>query len=110
MITCIAVRFAQYRAQQLTLKPLFFEVPLQETDPLFVGRHWVVHQLEETLASHGPGALVSGLPGTGKTALLLQLVDYSCFGRIREPSYKQGVLKKGKQAICVSVDIGGQNY
>lgn len=84
------MRFAQYRTQQLTLKPLFFEVPLQEPDPLFVGRHWVIRQLEECLGGSGAGALISGLPGTGKTALLLQLVEYSCFGRRREPTYKQG--------------------
>ncbi|XP_039281596.1 protein TANC2 [Nilaparvata lugens] len=92
------VRFAQYRSQhqqaqcqQLTLKPLFFEVPLQEADPLFVGRHWLMHQLESAVSrdSHTSGALISGLPGSGKTALLLQLVDYSCFGRRREPTYKQ---------------------
>ncbi|RZF43709.1 hypothetical protein LSTR_LSTR015248 [Laodelphax striatellus] len=89
------VRFAQYRTQQqqqqLTLKPLFFEVPLQDSDPLFVGRHWLVHQLEDCLSrdTHTAGALITGQPGSGKTALLLQLVDYSCFGRRREPSYKQ---------------------
>uniref|UniRef100_A0A1B6I3A2 RING-type domain-containing protein n=2 Tax=Homalodisca liturata TaxID=320908 RepID=A0A1B6I3A2_9HEMI len=87
----VTMRFAQYRTQQLTLKPLFFEVPLQEPDPLFVGRHWLVRRLEEGLAAQGPGALLTGLPGTGKTALLLELVDYSCFGRRhhRDQSYKQ---------------------
>ena len=31
-----------------------------------------------------PGVLISGSPGTGKTALVLQLVEHSCFGRRRE--------------------------
>nr|CAD7444343.1 unnamed protein product [Timema bartmani] len=86
----VAVRFAQYRAPQLTLKPLFFEVPLQEPDPLFLGRHWLIREMEEALGtSEQPGVLVVGGPGTGKTALVLQLVELSCFGRRREPSYQQ---------------------
>ena len=84
------VRFAQYRAPQLTLKPLFFEVPLQEPDPLFLGRHWLIREMEESLGSVSPGVLITGSPGTGKSALILQLVDYSCFGRRRDPKYQQG--------------------
>ncbi|XP_049811721.1 protein TANC2 isoform X1 [Schistocerca nitens] len=83
------VRFAQYRTPQLTLKPLFFEVPLQEPDPLFLGRHWLIREMEDALASSSPGVIVSGNPGTGKTALILQLVEYSCFGRRRDPAYQQ---------------------
>lgn len=41
------IRFAQYRVPQLTLKPLFFEVPQQENDPLFVGRQWLVKEIED---------------------------------------------------------------
>ncbi|XP_058821683.1 protein TANC2 isoform X2 [Topomyia yanbarensis] len=80
------IRFAQYRQQQqLTLKPLFFEVPNQEPDPLFVGRHWLVRELANAVQStDSPGILLSGNLGTGKTALLLQLVEYSCFGRRKE--------------------------
>ncbi|CAG2057215.1 unnamed protein product, partial [Timema podura] len=89
-VVTVAVRFAQYRAPQLTLKPLFFEVPLQEPDPLFLGRHWLIREMEEALGtSEQPGVLVVGGPGTGKTALVLQLVELSCFGRRREPSYQQ---------------------
>jgi hypothetical protein len=84
------VRFAQYRAPQLTLKPLFFEVPLQEPDPLFLGRHWLIREMEESLGSASLGVLITGNPGTGKSALILQLVDYSCFGRRRDPTYQQG--------------------
>ncbi|XP_058796841.1 protein TANC2 [Phymastichus coffea] len=68
---------------QLTLKPLFFEVPLLESDPLFTGRHWLLQELKNLIEGSSPGALISGSPGTGKTALVLQLVDHSCFGRKR---------------------------
>lgn len=78
------IRFAQYRPPQLTLKPLFFEVPQLETDPLFVGRHWCLRELSNSLnTTESPGILLHGNTGTGKTALLLQLVEYSCFGRKR---------------------------
>ncbi|XP_035899311.1 protein TANC2 isoform X1 [Anopheles stephensi] len=83
------IRFAQYRQQQqqqqLTLKPLFFEVPTHEPNPLFIGRHWLVRELSTAIQStDSPGVLLSGNLGTGKTALLLQLVEYSCFGRRKE--------------------------
>lgn len=32
--------------------------------------------------------LLTGNPGTGKTAVILQLVEYSCFGRRKEPAYQ----------------------
>ncbi|XP_012146768.2 zinc-RING finger and ankyrin repeat domain-containing protein rolling pebbles [Megachile rotundata] len=78
------LRFVQHHATQLTLKPLFFEVPLLETDPLFTGRQWLLQELESVVNGSSPGVLVSGSPGTGKTALVLQLVEHSCFGRRRE--------------------------
>lgn len=78
----ISVRFVH--ATQLTLKPLFFEVPLLEEDPLFAGRQWLLHELESMINGSSPGMLISGSPGTGKTALILQLVEHSCFGRRRE--------------------------
>ncbi|XP_017783609.1 PREDICTED: protein TANC2 isoform X2 [Nicrophorus vespilloides] len=79
------IRFAQYRTPQLTLKPLFFEVPLQEPDPLFLGRQWLVKEIGEIVGHSSPGVLLMGNPGTGKTALILQLVEYSCFGRRMSP-------------------------
>ncbi|XP_064213856.1 protein TANC2 isoform X6 [Tribolium castaneum] len=82
------IRFAQYRTPQLTLKPLFFEVPLQEPDPLFLGRHWLIKEIEDIVGSSSPGVLLTGNPGTGKTALILQLVEHSCFGRRKEPIYQ----------------------
>ncbi|XP_033222043.1 protein TANC2 isoform X3 [Belonocnema kinseyi] len=74
---------------QLTLKPLFFEVPLLETDPLFTGRLWLLQELEAVINGSSPGVLISGSPGTGKTALILQLVEYSCFGRRRDQKETQ---------------------
>lgn len=35
------------------------------------------------------GILISGSPGTGKTAFILQLVEYSCFGRKRNYEYEE---------------------
>ncbi|XP_066906221.1 protein TANC2 isoform X5 [Halyomorpha halys] len=80
----LTMRFAEYRNQQLPLKPLFFEVPVQESDPMFVGRDSIVREIENCLATSLPGVLISGHPGTGKTALMLQLVEYSCFGRRKQ--------------------------
>lgn len=36
-----------------------------------------------------PGIIISGCPGTGKTGLILQLVEYSCFGRKRNYEYEE---------------------
>ncbi|XP_044570823.1 protein TANC2 isoform X5 [Drosophila ananassae] len=69
-------------AVQLALKPLFFEVPLQEPDPPYLGRQWLVQQLSNILlGTETRVVLINGQPGTGKTAFCLQLVEYSCFGR-----------------------------
>lgn len=79
------LRFIQHHSStQLNLKPLFFEVPLLEEDPLFAGRQWLLQELESVINGSSPGILISGSPGTGKTALVLQLVEHSCFGRRRE--------------------------
>lgn len=49
--------------------------------------------MEETLGSNKPGVIITGHQGTGKSALILQLVEYSCFGRRRDPTYQQGTKK-----------------
>ncbi|KAL4112593.1 hypothetical protein QTP88_016346 [Uroleucon formosanum] len=95
----VTMRFAQYRTspqqqqlqlqqqqqqQLLVLKPLFFEVPQQESDPLFLGREWLVQDINRAmLHAQSSGVAVTGLPGTGKTAFVLQLVEHSCFGRLK---------------------------
>lgn len=84
------IRFAQYRnaqqqQQQLPLKPLFFEVPHQEADPIFVGRHWLVREIANSISmSECQGVLINGGLGTGKTFFMLQMVEYSCFGRKKD--------------------------
>ncbi|XP_055699268.1 protein TANC2 isoform X1 [Phlebotomus papatasi] len=84
------IRFAQYRqTQQLTLKPLFFEVPVQEQEPLFIGRQWLMRDISNIInQTDSQGILLQGSPGTGKTAVLLQLVDHSCFGRRRSEAMR----------------------
>lgn len=74
---------------QLTLRPLFFEVPIPEPNPLFVGRQWLVKEMEDIMSSTSPGIIIAGDPGTGKTAIILQLVEHSCFGRKKESMYEQ---------------------
>lgn len=80
------VRFAQYRTTaQLPLKPLFFEVPHQEADPIFVGRHWLVREISNAIStSECKGVIINGGLGTGKTFFILQMVEYSCFGRKKD--------------------------
>ena len=84
------VRFAQFRPPLLALKPLFFQVPQQEEEPLFWGRSWLFRELVSHLLPERSGepasrrgVIINGTPGSGKTAVLLQLVEYSCFGRSR---------------------------
>lgn len=96
----------QHHATQLTLKPLFFEVPLLETDPLFTGRQWLLQEVESVINGSSPGVLVSGSPGTGKTALVLQLVEHSCFGRRREQPLSLEISEEAEEkerTNCTSV-------
>eukprot|EP00095_Tigriopus_kingsejongensis_P002147 maker-scaffold583_size130250-snap-gene-0.13 protein:Tk02147 transcript:maker-scaffold583_size130250-snap-gene-0.13-mRNA-1 annotation:"protein tanc2 isoform x3" len=74
------------RLRQLywTLKPLFFEVPNADAVPIFIGRHWLYREIVEHVTSDLPtnkGVVITGHPGTGKTSIILQLVEHSCFGR-----------------------------
>lgn len=80
------IRFAQYRqSAQLPLKPLFFEVPHQEADPIFVGRHWLVREISNAITMNEcKGVVINGALGTGKTMFMLQMVEYSCFGRKKD--------------------------
>ncbi|XP_063381580.1 protein TANC2 isoform X1 [Cydia fagiglandana] len=74
---------------QLTLRPLFFEVPSTDNQGCFSGRQWLMKDMEKALESSSSGILIAGGPGTGKTALILQLVQYSCFGRKRNHDYEE---------------------
>ncbi|KAK0089572.1 hypothetical protein PV325_006701 [Microctonus aethiopoides] len=93
------IRFASHPTPQLTLKPLFFEVPLIETEPLFCGRQWLLEELETVIKGTSPGVLLSGSPGSGKTALILQLVERSCFGRHRTQSLRDEIAECDEDTI-----------
>ena len=75
-------------APLLALKPLFFQVPQQEDgDRVVWTRSWIYRHLASAIlterqdqSSHR-GVVISGLSGSGKTSVALQLVDHSCFGR-----------------------------
>ena len=85
--------FSPVNQPSWVLKPLFFEVPQRDPNPIFVGRQWLYGEVAEHLASNLPtnrGVVIVGGAGTGKTSLLLKLVEMSCFGR-GEPIY-QGIL------------------
>ena len=80
----VLVQFAQYRPVQWFLKPLFFQVPQREPNSLFIGRRWLYSEIADHLLSEtsdNRGVIITGTPGSGKTAIMLQLVDHSCFGR-----------------------------
>ncbi|CAM1306442.1 TANC2 (predicted) [Pycnogonum litorale] len=73
-----------HKSSSISLKPLFFEIPTTEAEPMFVGRQWVFKEIEEVLisdVSKKQGVVIVGDVGHGKTSIILQLVDYSCFGR-----------------------------
>ena len=73
----------QFIPVQWFLKPLFFEVPQREKRPVFVGRDWLYRDASDHLTSEIPtnrGVIISGAPGTGKTSIILTLVQNSCFG------------------------------
>ncbi|XP_032593584.1 protein TANC2 isoform X3 [Drosophila grimshawi] len=102
-----AAAAAALAAVQLALKPLFFEVPLQEPDPPYVGRQWLVQQLSNILLGTDTRVvLINGQPGTGKTAFCLQLVEYSCFGRRQMQAQQQ---QQQEDADAIYSQLGAQN-
>ncbi|XP_062872108.1 protein TANC2 [Trichomycterus rosablanca] len=84
----LRVRFAPYRAPDITLKPLLFEVPSVTPDSVFTGREWLFQEVEAHLrngdtTSHG--VVIVGNVGFGKTAIISRLVALSCHGnRMRQ--------------------------
>ena len=81
----------KFRQPYWTLKPLYFEVPSMDqhlAGPLFIGRAWLYREISDHISSDLPtnkGVIITGVSGAGKTTVILQLVENSCFGR------KQGV-------------------
>ena len=70
---------------QLPLYPINFEIPHPEGKPIFVGREWLFNDMEMALNSEPTsdqprGVVISGGIGAGKTAVMEQLIDCSCFG------------------------------
>ena len=62
--------------RDLNLKPLYFEVPQLRPQHELVARNWVYSKILEN-RDH---TLIEGGPGSGKTSLILSLVEKSCFG------------------------------
>ena len=77
----------QFRQPYWTLKPLYFEVPSVDQNlsgPPFIGRAWLYREISDHISSDLPtnrGVIITGVSGAGKTAVILQLVENSCFGR-----------------------------
>ena len=70
-----------------------------------MGRQWLFQEILSHMVSDLPtnkGVVVTGAPGCGKTALLLQLVEGSCFGR------GQGVVEqvKGRSRLAMEATRG----
>ena len=77
----------------LPIKPLYFEIPRASyssqtaavnAGSSFVGRQWIFREIHQHLSSHLPtnkGVIIRGGPGTGKTELVVNLVENSFFGR-----------------------------
>jgi len=60
-----------------------FEICHQEEGRVFVGRQWLYDQLELELCKPvdaTKGVAIIGTTGSGKTAILEQLMEHSCFG------------------------------
>ena len=91
------------RQPYYALKPLFFEVPCTSNETLFVGRQWLFRELSEHLTSDLPtnrGVVIVGHPGTGKTSVVLQLVEHSCFGRAFDSTYQGSNLLVQYGSVC----------
>ena len=91
-----------------TLKPLFFEVPNATNENLFIGRQWLFRETCEHLGSDLPtnrGLVIVGAPGTGKTTIVLQLVEHSCFGRASESSYQGNFTLKNVHVSHFTLDL-----
>ncbi|XP_072321881.1 protein TANC1-like isoform X2 [Eucyclogobius newberryi] len=81
-------KLALFKQADIMLKPLLFEVPGMTAETPFVGRDWLFVRLEEVLkkssSCEGRGAVIVGNAGSGKTAIIWQLVNLSCHG-LRTP-------------------------
>ncbi|XP_064595070.1 protein TANC2-like isoform X3 [Liolophura sinensis] len=98
------VKFPVIRPPQLQIQPMTFEVPHTEDRPLFIGREWVFKEIEMGLSSEGGasprGVVLAGGVGFGKTAIIEQLIQMSCFA-----TGKSGLLQNGDLHLT---DYGGR--
>ncbi|GAA6092202.1 protein TANC2 [Tachysurus ichikawai] len=82
------MRFAPYRAPDIALKPLLFDVPSMSPESVFTGREWLFQEVEAQLRGGeggSPGVVIVGSVGFGKTAIISRLVALSCHGnRMRQ--------------------------
>ena len=76
--------------RDLNLKPLYFEVPQLKPHQELVGRNWVYSKILE----NNDHTLITGGPGSGKTSLILSLVEKSCFGSSAQDSLQSGLAQE----------------
>ena len=78
-------RLGSIKQSFLSIKPLHFEIPRRtHASSELVGRQWLLREIQAHLLSNLPtnrGVIIKGGPGTGKTELILSLVEKSVFGR-----------------------------
>ena len=84
----------------LKQQPLQFEIPRSSfsssssSQSTFIGRQWIFRELHSILTSHLPtnrGVIIRGGPGSGKTALILHLVENS--------------LDRGESSLVTSLEV-----
>ncbi|XP_022248629.1 protein TANC2-like [Limulus polyphemus] len=79
---------------QVTLQPLFFDVSQSEPDPIFVGRNWLLKEIEQF----------------GKTAIALQIVDHSAFGSKKDEHIYHDISNDSGDYMSISSNAGTYLY
>ena len=76
-MTRMCRRLAHYSCVVLYLFLVAVQTSMNTSDPMFVGRQWLFIQLEDLFQKNNDiaGALLVGNPGSGKTAIMRQLVN-----------------------------------
>ncbi|XP_076309260.1 protein TANC2-like isoform X3 [Tachypleus tridentatus] len=99
-----------YKGWQVTLQPLFFDVSQSEPDPIFVGRNWLLKEIEQVMSSDSNGVVLTGGPGTGKTAITLQIVDHSAFGSKKEEHIYHDLSNESRDYMSINSNSGAYLY
>lgn len=100
-------RGEEKKKYQIKLKPLFFQVPERQSGNYFEGRQWLFEKIEQIFHKESNFILIQGRPGSGKTSIALQLVDYSCFGRRSEESFDLG---KSSSLLNLAKHVVGYHF